>query len=127
MEWALMGASDELGSDVSVSTLGTYQLTGDYYFNTNKIRPFAGLGLGIYNLGTVEFTADPNESGDGVTINDGTIDYGTKFGFAPRVGLLMGHFRIALEYNAIMGVEDFLESKNYLSFKIGVEIGGGKK
>ena len=39
----------------------------------------------------------------------------------------MGHFRVALEYNAIMGVDDVLDSKNYLSFKLGFEIGGGKK
>ena len=127
MEWALMGASDKLGSNASVSTLGTYQLTGDYYFNTNKIRPFAGLGLGIYNLGTVEFSANLNETDDAITINGDPIDYGSKFGFTPRVGLLMGHFRVALEYNAIMGVDDVLDSKNYLSFKLGFEIGGGKK
>lgn len=122
MEWALMGASDELGSDVSISGIGSYQLTGDYYFGDKKVRPFAGLGIGIYTLGSIEFdAADENFE------MDGNIDLGSKFGFAPRVGLLMGHFRLGLEYNVITGMESGMESKNYLSFKVGFEIGGGKK
>jgi hypothetical protein len=32
-----------------------------------------------------------------------------------------------LEYNIITGIEDPLPSRNYLSFKVGFEIGGGKK
>jgi len=118
MEWAAMGAEEEEGMSVSVSTLGTYQLTGDYYFTDSKVRPFAGLGAGIYSMGTVEATAGESTF---------EADYGSKFGFAPRVGVLIGHFRLGLEYNVITGIDSELESRNYLSFKIGVEIGGGKK
>ncbi len=123
MEWAVLGGSDELGSDVSISAINTYQLTGDYYFNTNKVRPFAGLGIGIYGLGSMDYDATT----DYYTISE-SYDLGSKFGFAPRVGLLMGHFRAALEYNVITGVDtDIVDSKNYLSIKLGFEIGGGKK
>ncbi len=113
MEWAMMGSEDVMGQSVDVSALGTYQVTGDYYFGDSKVRPFVGLGAGIYSLGTVEV--------GGVEL-DG--DSGSKFGFAPRAGLLLGHFRLGLEYNVITGLD---ESNNYLSFKVGFEIGGGKK
>lgn len=115
LEVAVMGASDDLGTDVSITALKTYQLTGDYYFNQNRVRPFAGLGVGMYSLGSVEV--------GGVEV----ADFGTKFGFAPRVGLLIGHFRAGLEYNVITGIESGMESRNYISMKIGFEIGGGKK
>src|SRR5687767_12754395 len=39
-------ANGETGS-AEVKASGSYLATGDYYFNTNKFRPFAGLGLGI--------------------------------------------------------------------------------
>lgn len=120
MEWAVIGASDIAGMDVSISAIGTYQLTADYYFGTNKVRPFVGAGAGIYTLGTAEVSsAETSFSED--------VDFGNKFGFSPRAGLLLGHFRLGLEYNVITGIEDGMQSKNYLALKVGFEIGGGKK
>jgi len=121
-EVAAMGAADQEGMSVSISAINTFQLTGDYYFNQNKVRPFAGLGVGMYTLGSVEV-----DMGDVASMED-PYELGTKLGFAPRVGLLLGHFRAALEYNIITGVDkDFSDSKNYMSLKLGFEIGGGKK
>ncbi|MBR8534370.1 outer membrane beta-barrel protein [Carboxylicivirga sediminis] len=122
MEWAVMGADDVDGMSVDISALGSYQVTGDYYFGDSKVRPFVGLGAGIYSMGTMEYSAV-----DAMDGNMGTLDYGSKFGFAPRAGLLMGHFRLGLEYNVITGIDSALDSRNYLSFKVGFEIGGGKK
>ncbi|WP_165921901.1 outer membrane beta-barrel protein [Natronoflexus pectinivorans] len=128
LEWAILGSSDVEGMDVSVSGIGTYQLTGDYYFNTNRVRPFAGLGVGLYSLGSVDFKADVNDPNDIWGDELGmSLDYGTKFGFAPRVGVVLGSFRVGMEYNVITGIDSALESRNYLSFKFGFEIGGGKK
>ncbi|TLX71160.1 hypothetical protein E9993_21060 [Labilibacter sediminis] len=128
MEWAVMGASSDF-DNVSISAIGSYQLTGDYYFTENKVRPFAGLGVGIYSLGSVDFDVEVDPFAEDFAVEE-SFDFGSKFGFAPRVGLLMGHFRAALEYNVITGVdtgfEDF-DNKNYLSIKLGFEIGGGKK
>lgn len=129
MEWAIMGASSDY-DNISISAIGSYQLTGDYYFSENKVRPFAGLGIGIYSLGStdVDLVTDPTSPGFGQ--QGASYDFGSKFGFAPRVGLLMGHFRAALEYNVITGVDtgiDDFDNKNYLSIKLGFEIGGGKK
>nr|WP_321406470.1 hypothetical protein [uncultured Carboxylicivirga sp.] len=121
MEWAVLGVDEQDGLSASISALGTYQVTGDYYFTTNKVRPFVGLGTGIYSMGSVDYTYDVmSEAG---TL---TADYGSKFGFAPRAGLLLGHFRVGLEYNIITGLAD-LDSRNYMSLKLGFEIGGGKK
>ena len=121
LEGAVMGADDISGASASITALGSYQLTGDYYFGDSKVRPFLGLGTGIYSMGSIDYDfsldADSNMS----------LDYGSKFGFAPRAGLLLGHFRVAMEYNVITGIEDPLPSRNYLSFKVGFEIGGGKK
>ncbi len=125
-ESAIMAAADDVNiggiatiSSLDISAVSTYQITGDYYFNENKVRPFAGLGLGIYNLGDIEFGTE-----------EANFEIGSKFGFAPRAGILLGHFRLALEYNIITGVDtglDAFDNKNYLSFKVGFEIGGGRK
>ena len=123
MEWAIMGAEEQEGMSVDISALGSYQITGDYYFGDSKVRPFVGLGTGIYSLGSAEFSAVDALMDE----NTATIDFGSKFGFSPRAGLLLGHFRVGMEYNIITGIEDGMESKNYLSFKVGFEIGGGKK
>ncbi|MCT4586195.1 MAG: outer membrane beta-barrel protein [Carboxylicivirga sp.] len=128
MEWAAMTAgqikTDAQGalttSSFDATTLGTYQLTGDYYFGDSKVRPFAGLGLGLYAMGTANWDVTQNSEAL-------AAEFGTKFGFSPRAGLLLGHFRLGLEYNIITGIEDPLPSRNYLSFKVGFEIGGGKK
>lgn len=112
LEWAILGSADALGENANISALGSYLITGDYYLNTNTIRPYVGAGLGIYNVGKVE-VSDSELSADG----------GSKFGFAPRIGLLLGHLRTGLEYNLVTGIE----GANYLSWKFGFEIGGGKK
>ena len=37
-------------------------------------------------------------STNGDNIDEGTVDVGTRFGLAPRVGFEVGHFRMALDY-----------------------------
>jgi outer membrane protein W len=112
-------AVDENGEKVTgnVKASGSYLLTGDYYFNTNKFRPFAGLGAGLYKLASVEFDSDVNMSED-------DIKAGSKFGFAPRVGFEYGHFRTAVEYN-VAGKTGSINN-NYLGIKFGFFIGGGR-
>lgn len=100
-----------------VKASGSYLITGDYYFNTNKFRPFAGLGTGLYKLASVEFKTDQD-------VTEGDIKSGSKFGAAPRVGFEFGHFRTAIEYNVIGKTEKI--KNNYLSIKLGFFIGGGR-
>lgn len=98
----------------NIKATSSYLLTGDYYFNKTGFRPFAGLGVGLYDLA-------------GVELDESNLDVSgaTKFGFAPRVGFETGHFRTAVEYN-FAGKESGV-NYNYLGFKIGFFLGGGKK
>ena len=108
---------DDNGQKVvgDVKASGSYLVTGDYFFNTNKFRPFAGLGTGLFSLASANFDTD-NGTGE--------VNAGTKFGFAPRVGFELGHFRTAIEYN-IIGKTGSINN-NYLGIKLGFFIGGGR-
>jgi len=104
---------EKVEGDVKAS--GSYLVTGDYYFNTNKFRPFAGLGAGLYRLAAVSFDSDTEE---------GEIGVDSKFGFAPRAGFEYGHFRTALEYN-FAGKTGSINN-HYIGIKMGFFIGGGR-
>ncbi|ANE49343.1 outer membrane beta-barrel protein [Flavisolibacter tropicus] len=104
----------EVSGDVKASA--SYLATGDYYFNTNKFRPFAGLGVGIYSLASASVDMIDEEAT--------ALDAGTKFGAAPRAGFEFGHFRTALEYNIVGKSGDI--NNNYFSVKLGFFIGGGR-
>lgn len=101
--------------DVSVSGVTSLVATGDYYFTTDIFRPFVGIGGGLFILGDINYENDQL-----------TSDHiGNRFGFVPRAGIVAGHFRLALEYNIIPGLED-LKKRDYVGVKLGFEIGGGK-
>jgi outer membrane protein W len=106
----------EFSGDVKASA--SYLATGDYYFNTNRFRPFAGAGAGVYSLASANFDATMEE------VNEDDVTTGSKFGFAPRAGFEYGHFRTAIEYNAIGKSGNI--NNNYLSIKVGFSIGGGR-
>ena len=100
---------EEVTGDAKASA--SYLLTGDYYFNTNTFRPFAGLGAGLYKMAAANFDSEE-------------VQTGSKFGFAPRVGFEVGHFRTAIEYN-VAGKTGSINN-NYLGIKLGFFIGGGR-
>jgi outer membrane protein X len=113
-EAAVMARASNDLETAEVKASGSYLATGDYYFNTNKFRPFAGVGLGIFNTAAAK-----------VDQNTGTVESGSKFGFAPRAGFEFGHFRFALEYNAVGKTGDI--PNNYFGIKLGFFAGGGLK
>lgn len=94
---------------VTLATLPSVSLTSEYYFGKKKVRPYIGVSAGAYFPKVYEF-------------DDETITYSgdTQFGFAPRAGVQIGHFRVGAEYNIV-------EDGNFLSIKLGASIGGGKK
>lgn len=125
------GTADQTSSNakVDVKAAGSYLLTGDYYFTTTKVRPFAGAGLGIYSLAAA--SADNNSASAGAS---------SKFGEMVRVGAELSHFRIGLEYNIVpatkletvngggSGTVSTIKTKNsYMGIKLGFVIGGGRK
>lgn len=108
---------DETGEDVKgdAKASASYLLTGDYYFNTNRFRPFAGIGAGLYRNAAVRIESEDIET---------DMKTSSKFGFAPRVGFEFGHFRTAIEYNVAGKVGNY--NNNYLGIKMGFFIGGGR-
>ena len=113
--------------DAEVKGLGSYLLTGNYFFSTENFRPYVGIGAGLYNVAgtTVRVT-------NGTANDDYTVQAESKFGFMGRAGFKAGHFNLSVEYNAIPKSSSklqsvTLESKNaYVGVKLGVDIGGGR-
>ncbi|HEY8895394.1 MAG TPA: acyloxyacyl hydrolase [Niastella sp.] len=130
MEAAIMarGRTDANGTNMEadVKAAGSYLVTGDYYFTSSTVRPFAGAGLGIYSLAAA------------TTENDGaSVSGGSKFGEMIRAGVELSHFRVGVEYNIVPkttmeyvnvnGVKTTSSMKNgYIGIKVGFCIGGGK-
>lgn len=131
MEAAVMARGSDLYSDnasVDVKAAASYLLTGDYYFSSNKARPFAGAGVGIFSLAS----ASANST---TTTASGSS---SKFGGMLRVGVEVSHFRFGVEYNLVPttdvvgydtnGNSVTGKAKNgYIGIKIGGVIGGGRK
>lgn len=105
----------------SNKSLGSFAITSHYYL-TKKF--FVGVGFGLYS-----------------PANTNSKDERNGLGFFPRVGFESGHFHASLEWNITQkmrvyessgepfpGVETFSDkNRNYLSLKIGLFIGGGRK
>lgn len=112
-----------------VAAFSSYLLTGTYVVGTGGIRPFVGLGAGIFSIasgGTVTVV-------DGQTPQNLTFVNESKFGAMIRAGIKAGHFVAGVEYNAVPTTSNKLsnttiDSKNaYLGIKVGFDIGGGRK
>lgn len=93
----------------------SFLVTGDYFFTTTLVRPFAGAGAGIHNL----FQAEVNTTGNQVV----NLPAVTKPGMLLRTGVDVWHFRAALEYNLVGKTGEV--NNNYWGLKIGIVIGGG--
>lgn len=121
MEQLAIGLRLELAALVNINMdkttgmargVGSYLATGDYYFSHQNFRPFCGVGAGIFTTAT----ATVSES------DAGTFSpYTSQFGFMARTGFEYGHLRLGVEYNFLK------DNAAYLSFKLGVNIGGGRK
>jgi outer membrane protein W len=123
------GTADNNGdvAEVEVKAAGSYLATGDYYFTENTVRPFAGIGAGIFSLASASANNSSTSAGSGST-----------FGGMIRTGVEISHFRIGLEYNLVpstnveaiddMSGEPYTaKAKNsYIGIKIGATIGGGR-
>lgn len=130
MEIAVMARGYDLnnvdgGGSIDVKAAGSYLLTGDYYFTSNTVRPFAGAGVGLFSLAAA--SADEN-TGSVATAK-------SKFGGMLRAGAEISHFRFGIEYN-LVGSTDLKDENNatvgtsknsYIGIKIGAVIGGGRK
>ena len=128
-ETAIMarGFADNTGqvANMEVKAAGSYLVTGDYYFTDNTVRPFGGIGAGLFSLAG----ASAGSSGE-------SVGSGSKFGGLVRAGVELGHFRMGLEYNLVPATKIAVydgnttytsETKNgYIGIKFGAVIGGGR-
>ncbi|WP_224999850.1 hypothetical protein [Cesiribacter sp. SM1] len=111
---------------LDAAAIGSYTLSGQYYFSNATFRPLVGAGFGIYSLAAVSV-----ENGD-----DTGAGESTTFGFYPRVGFDAGHFNFMIEYNIVpntkiesttLGGESVTVKNSYLSIKAGASILGGRR
>ncbi|CAG5004948.1 hypothetical protein DYBT9275_03482 [Dyadobacter sp. CECT 9275] len=110
--------SSEIDYGVSgLLLMSSYMATGEYQFGTKKVRPFVGIAAGLFQP-KLYLMADDEET---VSVTMDNI-----FGFAPRAGVQLGHFRIAAEFNLAKDSKNDI-NYNYFSIKTGATIGGGKK
>lgn len=128
IESAVMAKVSPDGSEAKASGNVSYTLNGQYYLGNSKVRPYVGLGFGIFSLASVASE----------TAGSSEIAAGSEFGFYPRIGLDIGHFNINLDYNIISATEaaafdananpTTVDIKNsYLGIRLGAFIFGGKR
>jgi hypothetical protein len=121
---------DDRPLDVAMAACGLAK--GEYFLIDGPVRPFVGLGIGGYTIGSQTITSGPNTAG----IDQQT---GRYFGVAPQIGIDLGRLRLAATYNAILGatlevrqtigdVEQTSKlSQNYLSLELSFRFAGGRK
>lgn len=118
-------STGEYNSSSSAKAAVSYLATGDYYFNSNDFRPFAGAGAGLFTTAAVDIDSDnPN------------IAEGSKFGGMIRAGFEYKHLRFGAEYNLVpkstvaasspTANDGYTVQNSYIGIKLGVCIGGGR-
>jgi outer membrane protein W len=125
-----IGENGDTKMDVGV--VATTLLKGEYLFRMGKIRPFGGLGVGMFDIASQSVTAGPSATG---------VDQkaGRYFGVAPQVGIDLGMLRLAVTYNIMLGADIEVHqtvgsamttssySQNYFGFELGFRFGGELK
>lgn len=108
------------------SAVISYGPNCQYYLNTNAFRPFAGIGVGHYQV----FSAPEPMLG---SPTQGMIRE-SKIGFYPRLGFdLKRNFTFNIDYNFIpqssvrLGNKMITFKNNYFGFRVGGYFGGGRK
>jgi Outer membrane protein beta-barrel domain len=115
------GSGENTSGSANVSVIYSYCPSIEFYLLKGGFRPFIGGGAGIFDQGSVSISGS-----DQGTSNTGYVTLGSKFGFFPRAGFEVGHFRLSAEYN-ILGNDANGNSSNYAAFNIGFFFGGGRK
>jgi hypothetical protein len=109
LEGAFLGYQAE-SDDELFSFFGSTILTGDFYFSKSKVKPFIGMGAGLY---TRHYIFEDYTGEDLYTSGYGSI----KLGFMGRAGFEMGHVRLTGSYNVVAA------NFSYAAFTIGYVIG----
>ena len=118
LNFEIAGFWDDLGNNlVRIGSAATYNVTGDYYFvSQGSVRPFVGASAGVYGSGQIVTTVNSD-------IDDDDISVASTLGVGPRVGIELGHLRVALEYNHTFSGRVF----NYVGFTVAPTLFGGPR
>jgi hypothetical protein len=133
VEIAVMFGGDVDGEDLPFGLAASALAKAEYLLGTHAVRPFVGLGAGLYSMGSHTIVSDDNgESGI-------TTTTGRYFGVAPQMGVDLGRLRLAATYNAILGTSvehrrmsggiEYRESfsPDYMTFELSIRFGGAPK
>lgn len=134
LEGAVMfgGSFGDDSTSVDMGAVGAVMAKGEYLLGTSTVRPFVGLGVGMFDIASQSVSAGPMTAG---------IDQkaGRYFGLSPQLGIDLGRVRFAATFNTILGadievrqqvgdtVESTSFSQSYLTFEMSFRFGGRKK
>lgn len=128
------GNIDAGSSDVSMdmAAVAAGLVKGEYLYGYGTVRPFGGLALGMYDIGSQSVGA----GGGTASVNQKA---GRYFGIAPQIGVDLGRVRLAATYNRILGADVEVTqtvgnveqtasfTQSYFTFELSFRWGGGQK
>lgn len=117
--------------------VAAFLVKADYYLTDSTVRPFLGIGAGLYRIGAGSQSV--SASGSGATVVQTASSF-RGFGFAPQLGLNLGGFRLAATYHVLTGGDMVVATqavgtsvptetklpKNFFAFEIGGTFGGNR-
>jgi hypothetical protein len=133
VELAVMFGGQIGDEDLPFGMSASGLVKAEYLLGTGTVRPFAGIGAGMYSM------ASHTIVGDDMGTSGISTTTGRYFGIAPNVGLDLGRLRLAATYNAIVGTSVEYRwttggvahretySPDYLSLEVSFRFGGGRR
>ncbi len=129
--------------NLGITFMTSYGIVGEYFFTTNKFRPFVGLSFRRYTYASVSESVNAGNSNASVNVGARSA---RKWGFEPAVGISFPGIRLSVGYNLLFGGSDIYvnetasnasgssvvvssQAVNYshVSFKLDFTIAGRKK
>ncbi len=126
------GVVGEQDSELAFGMVGCLLGKVEYLLGTGPLRPVAGLGLGVYSIGSQTLDTGPGSA-------SARFEEGRYLGIAPQLGVDLGKVRLAMTYNALLGAAlEYNEtigttqrtteiSQNFVSLELSFQFAGGKK
>ena len=100
-------SGQDAATRIKAKAFPSLSLTGDITPWSGKVRPFAGIGAGLYFLGTAAETSTTGAS---------ETDLQTRIGLSPRIGLKFGKISALVELHIID--EKTLYNRDYTTLKL---------
>jgi hypothetical protein len=119
-------------TSIDMGAVGAVMAKGEYLVGNGGVRPFVGLGIGMFDIASQSISAGNMMA---------SIDQkaGRYFGVAPQVGIDLGRVRLAVTYDAILGADIEVHqtvggtmqtasySQSYLGGELSFRFGGARR